>query len=1312
MVIKPFTHLARYGLIKSAVHGYVQSAVAASQSSYASTTTSLAQFHNYPATKFAKASQLSNVFQGASSSGAGAKTGHTAHSSGASPDGGLALYYAAWQHAQETGDDSDWRQHQFARRIGWKSSDKSGTSPQHRRLDSGRAVDILRPSLNAGDRAYSENAVQDIRKAHDAADISEAEALERVNRAIAQEIDSLQQSDTEAAPVNPTFTTTGASDENVEKSPNETVNLSSSAPSTNLRDNESSSSPDQSASSNNTGYTSPMIEHQHAATSERIIELGKEQNYGEIPAMFQALLSEGRIPSTEAYNSIIESSIRLTNTYEPWPKALEIYHLMSEQGVAPNDDTYQILINFLASRANVAATTQAALALKQRRYGGPDGALLLKSSEIENELFAGDQSTVFALKLYNKAKTAFPNFKLSESAYHNLLLACTKQNMAADVTAVLSDMEAAEVQPASELFVPIIETFAAAKDIRAATDGFAKYRATAISRAPENRADKLDMQVYAALIKAYFASGDYDTGVGFYKKVLQSYEDSNNVEALKTAMESSYILQSCLQHSIDTGAFSDALGMLRNNESSQSIQDLGYNKLCVSAADANVDGIAQEAYNSIRPGSAQTGTVAAMIALKTRQRAYADATRYWATMKSLNLDTSYVDLTCMYVKALITQGDVEGGLREAKKMFNRARDASILHEARAIVNREIDEGITLLGATLMSSQALLSAQGSVLLLRTMVENGGLVSPVAENAIACLGPDCVSALGPQDIALALHVQALMLISSSNIPDAAYEPRFAHLLETVLSRNIGMDPSTYFTVGDALPKIHESRPDLFARWAAMPAPAPMQPAPAAFSPSMPVSPIFPVQASTDAYDPYGYNTDNKASTTISDQLESTTGRLENHLQDALNRFRNIRRAGRHPRYNTYAKLITAAGKTGQAQLMHEVFSMAQSDVPLLPDYPVVKAGWVQILDAMVAACLTVGDRPRAAQFHEDLLNMGAAPSANTFGIYITTLEGTFDEATEAVKIFQRALSEGVEPGVFLYNAVIGKLGKARRIDDCLTYFTDMQRRAIRPSSVTYGTLVNACCRTSEEQMAEQMFDEMETAPNYRPRAAPYNSIIQYFLNTKRDRSKVLAYYDRMQAIKIRPTSHTYKLLIDAHATLEPVNIDAAQGILDEIRASGMQPEAVHYGSLIHAKGCVLHDMAGARKIFDSVLADSSIRPTDTLYQNLFEAMVANHQVADTSAILQNMATRRVSMTPYIANTLIHGWSAEGNITKAKAIYDSLGISKREPSTYEAMARAFLAAEDHDSAKAVAREMLRKGYPAAVADKVLVLVGGDPA
>ena len=70
-------------------------------------------------------------------------------------------------------------------------------------------------------------------------------------------------------------------------------------------------------------------------------------------------------------------------------------------------------------------------------------------------------------------------------------------------------------------------------------------------------------------------------------------------------------------------------------------------------------------------------------------------------------------------------------------------------------------------------------------------------------------------------------------------------------------------------------------------------------------------------------------------ISDELESTSGKLEAHLNDALSRVRNMRRNGRHPRYITYAKMITAATKCNRVDLAYEILSMARRDVPLLPE-----------------------------------------------------------------------------------------------------------------------------------------------------------------------------------------------------------------------------------------------------------------------------------------------------------------------------------------------------------------------------------------
>jgi pentatricopeptide repeat protein len=573
----------------------------------------------------------------------------------------------------------------------------------------------------------------------------------------------------------------------------------------------------------------------------------------------------------------------------------------------------------------------------------------------------------------------------------------------------------------------------------------------------------------------------------------------------------------------------------------------------------------------------------------------------------------------------------------------------------------------------------------------------------------MGPEAIAQLSFEDITLLMQVQSGILLQGAEI-DVAHAARFAHLLEVITATGTPVNKTTSGLVEKVLAKL--DRGDLQHRWYSYKHPAPeAMYSPASFANyQAPVAPIAPTFE--DQHDPYAASTDNKGSVVITELLEKTHGRSASHLNEALMKFKNMRRAGRHPRFFTYAKLITAAAKEDRLNLAHDILNLAKQDVPLLPQYRIVRYGWVTILDAMVAASLTCGQRDLAARYHQDLLDMGAAPTANTFGLYITTLKEstkTFDEATEAVKIFLRAKTEGVEPSSFLYNALIGKLGKARRIDDCLFYFSEMRNLGIRPTSVTYGTIVNALCRVSDEKFAEELFEEMETMPNYKPRPAPYHSMMQFFLTTKRDRSKVLSYYERMRAKRIEPTTHTYKLLIDTYATLEPVDMDAAEKVLEQVRSAGAVPEAVHYSSLIHAKGCVLHDMEGARRLFDTVLADTRIRPQACLYQALFEAMVANHQIADTEAILRDMRARHVDMTPYIANSLIHGWALSHNIEKAKAIYESVSESRREPSTYEAMTRAYMAVEDRAAAMTVVNEGLSRGYPAAVAGKILELVGG---
>ncbi|OJK01512.1 hypothetical protein ASPACDRAFT_59203 [Aspergillus aculeatus ATCC 16872] len=1262
MVFKPFTHLARQSFTKAFTHGYAQSVVAASQSSYASSTT-LNTLSSQPAAKFTRTTQLQNVFQ-PSSSGAGAKASQGTSGSG---DLGLAAYYAAWQHAQQTGDDSDWKQLQMRRRIGWKPTlnEEEGKTKNEASLPSSdsqfhESPHITKASANDDVSAQVEEAVaREIQIQEEQAQAEEASETK----------DNL---DTEAFPDLPADVA-AVEDANVEQS---------------------------------------------RIASEHIVELANGRNYADIPGAFAAILRDGLTPTVGAYNALLESAIQLHgDTAQAIQKALDIYSDMLRRRVIPDEQTYQTLVQLFVVRAHDAIKSKDLLEQDRARYGGMEepGKFMLHSSELEQALLTEDHSLAIAMKLFRTATTRHPGFVFALDTYRYLITACAKECLVEDMVCVYAHMETHKVTPHASIFPAMIDAFASTGDLKSAVECYNEYKALAVSddNGTFSIVQRLDGQVYAALVRAYLSCGKEEQALRFLERIQESFHDvTENREARQDAVESVIVEDGLVRHALKSGEHGRALEQAKTRLHDNAL-DHAMSQICIAAADAGNLQTASEAYDSLPTDmSVRQRPAVSMLALHIRQGNVSAARTLWHALNTAGQATpDMVQPTAMYAVALVKSGQIEEALVEARNMFARIRststDLTLNH-----IREQVNESLHLVGRVLVQTAAVLSSPAAMSLMWSMVENGGLISPVAEHVVASLGPIGISQLNARDLMLALQVQAGMLLNNSAMFDVAHPIRFAHMLDLALATGLPMDATTTQMVDQAVGKLFNSRPDMVKRWHDHLA---MTSSPSSFvsgrhSPGSDLTSMTPV-SNEDSFDPYAYATDFRGSSIIADELESTTGKLESNLNEAFSRLRTMRRSGRHPRYITYAKLITSATKINRVDLVHEVLSMARRDVPLLPQYNAVKYGWVSILDAMVASCLSLGDRSQASKYHQELLELGSAPSANTFGLYITTLKEstkTFDEATEALKIFHRAVAEGVEPTSFLYNALIGKLGKARRIDDCLLYFAEMRANGVRPTSVTYGTIVNALCRVSDERFAEEMFEEMESMPNYKPRPAPYNSMIQYFLNTKRDRSKVLAYFERMVTRKIQPTMHTYKLLIDAHASLEPIDMPAAEKVLETIKAAGQQPEAVHYASLIHAKGCVMHDMEAAMDVFRSVVSNRKVRVQPCLYQALLEAMVANHQVARSEEIVKDMAARRVEMTAYIANTLIHGWAAEGSVDKAKTIYDSIGIEKREPSTYEAMTRAFLASDDREGAARIVQEMLSRGYPPAVASKIADLVG----
>ncbi|KAK5165492.1 uncharacterized protein LTR77_009021 [Saxophila tyrrhenica] len=1293
--VKSTVHISRIAgtALKTFTHGYAQTVTALAAQNHNSSTpladTLVGRFRK------TEKSKVGNVYQNVESARQASTTAGA--SSGARPetssgqDAGLDKYFVAWQKHQRQ-PTKDWQQFQFARTIEWQPpSVVPANGKEHTAAATAEEVhdkknqDLAAPLLK---RSYTTSALDNFGKAFIYDEAAEAAALEQVNDAIAGEIQR-SKDDAEDAVVLKAQSASSVSDQTAPTSDRQSIE----SPATSFTATDSFST------------ATPEVEA-YAQELEQLVENGR---YHDIPGAFQAMLRAGvQKPAPSAYRALLTSAVELTHgKHQRVPKALEVYSDMLRRKVVPDIATFGILINTLAQRAKEATAMRKGLEEKLTRYGGLEapGRFMFGSTQSEHTMLLEDSSLSIAMRIFDRVASMKSQEALPSAACASLISACAEQGRLDDMARVYEHMESKSLEPHSSIFPPMITAFGQIGDLKRAVEAYDGYKELAIAHnAGTNTIVRVDNQIYASLIMAYGSAGRLKGGLKFLASVQADLTDAAEVEDLREIVALQALLPLALKDQTLRNAFDLTLSLTGRALHS------ALATICNTAADRNLLDVSVKAFDML---AAQTQDLAlpatAMLAMNIRNGNVEAAEPYWRVLETAPATIAFVEPTTMRTIALIGIGQAERGLRHSRRMFGRIRDAQVESKQSEAVE-QIDEAIELIGNFMLRSQAVQSPSISVELLRMMTENGALVAPIADHIVARLGADQIARLAPADLEFLTRVQGGMILDSASMADIAGPARFGCLLENIVSHSVMPSAETDTLIERTL--INIDRSDLSRLWNNYRYPStPASFAATALSPVAPYQPPTPFlhgqQAFDESYDPYAHRTDVKGSNAINELLERPQGR---RTQEALTKFRNMRRVGRVPRMFTYGKLIETAAKEHNLALSHEILELAKQDVPFDARYRVVRFGWQQILDHMVAGCLTIGRRDLAARYHQDLVDMGMAPSANTFGLYITTLKEntkTFDEASEAVKIFLRAKSEGVEPSSFLYNALIGKLGKARRIDDCLFYFAEMRNLGIRPTSVTYGTIVNALVRVSDEKFAEEIFEEMESCSNYKPRPAPYHSLMQFFLSTKRDRGKVLAYYERMRSKGIAPTVHTFKLLIDTHATLETINMDAAEAVLTEMRASGIEPEAVHYASLIHAKGCVQHDIPAARALFDSVLSAAKIRPQPCLYQALFESLNANHLVPESDALLADMASRGVEMTPYIANALIHGWTLERNVEKAQQAFERVPVGRREPSTYEAMVRAYLAGEQRESAKGVVREALGRGYPAAVAGKIAELV-----
>ncbi|KAI4795404.1 hypothetical protein E4T44_12335, partial [Aureobasidium sp. EXF-8845] len=731
--VKPTVGISRLAgtAFKSFTHGYAQTVVAASQSSYASQNTGVTPLASNWIHRIGGNTSTSQVQHVPTHPSTQASRQDNNHSDG------LAQYYEAWHKHNKNGDLREWQQFQFQKLIGYSGAG----AVESKELDDVQenAIEEVDESLEDAPqrgnlkRAYTTSAVDNFGKAIDNQEAA-AIAFAQVNEAIAEEISKTKQ-EAETS-VDAAIEEDAVSDRTIIAIQDVRKELSS-----------------------------PVLDHTTIAPvseldayTQQLESMLHDKQYSRIPSTFESMLYAGITqPPASAYRALMTSAIELTTgKHQKVPKALEVYSDMLRRRVIPDAVTYAALIDVLASRALEASATTKVLEEKRQRYGGmeSENSFLFHSDALEYAIFSEDESLSIAMTLFNSAST---KVDISTTSYGLLIHACAKQGRVDDMTRLFEHMSDKNIVPTANIFPAMINAFSSSGNLRNAVDCYDHYKKLAVENdAGLNTMSRMDEAVYSSLIKAY-AVCQHSAGGQKFLGVIESQEpNAFKRQALRDAVH----IDSFLPLSLQAGNYREASAILANISSAASVHAL--NKIVIAAADVNNSIEGTKAFNALAEMGADLAPSAmAMLAMHVRNANLDASEPYWRVLENSMATAAFIEPATMRALALISMGSATRGIAQTRYMLSRIRSAQNSATANQDLAERVEEVIEVLGDFTLNSNRAPEISASIELLRMMVDNGALVDPVAEHLVASFGAQEISQLNPGDIGLLTKIQSRMI-----------------------------------------------------------------------------------------------------------------------------------------------------------------------------------------------------------------------------------------------------------------------------------------------------------------------------------------------------------------------------------------------------------------------------------------------------------------------------------------------------------------------------------------------------------------------
>lgn len=137
-----------------------------------------------------------------------------------------------------------------------------------------------------------------------------------------------------------------------------------------------------------------------------------------------------------------------------------------------------------------------------------------------------------------------------------------------------------------------------------------------------------------------------------------------------------------------------------------------------------------------------------------------------------------------------------------------------------------------------------------------------------------------------------------------------------------------------------------------------------------------------------------------------------------------------------------------------------------------------------------------------------------------------------------------------------------------------------------------------------------------------------------------------------------------MLDCYGAIEPVEPYAMEQVFGQLVADrSVHVQGTHWAALINSWGCISKDLDKAIEIFDSIATHPSTvqsgtnLPDAVVYEAIINVLVTNRRVDLIPTFLDRLRDSGIHMTAYIANFVIKGYAAMGDMERARHAFESL-------------------------------------------------------